>query len=54
VGVFGSNLSNEYRLIAKHFGLSEPEIRALAKKGIDTIFGGDEERTRLRGLMASS
>ncbi|KAJ4391222.1 hypothetical protein N0V93_004839 [Gnomoniopsis smithogilvyi] len=53
VGVFGSPLSNEYRLVAKHFGLSESEIRMLARRGIDVIFGGEEEKSRLRKLMAS-
>lgn len=51
VGVFGSPLSNEYRLVAKHFGLSAFEIRALARKGIDVIFGGAEEKQRLRRIM---
>ncbi|ROW14941.1 hypothetical protein VPNG_03361 [Cytospora leucostoma] len=51
VGVFGSPLSNEYRLVAEHFGLSEPEIRTLARKGIDVIFGGAEEKQRLRAIM---
>lgn len=54
VGVFESPLSNEYRLVAKHFGLSETEIRALAKKGIDVIFGGDKEKKRLHEIMSSS
>ncbi|KAK2604356.1 hypothetical protein N8I77_007295 [Diaporthe amygdali] len=54
VGVFGSPLSNEYRLVAEHFGLSEPQIRALARKGIEVIFGGPEEKQRLRQIMASA
>lgn len=52
--MFGSPLSNEYRLVAEHFGLSEPEIRALARKGIEVIFGGAEEKQRLRALMDSA
>lgn len=52
VGVFGSPVSNEYRLVAEHFGLSEPEIRTLARKGIDVIFGGEEEKQRLREIMS--
>lgn len=51
VGVFGSPLSNEYRLVAEHFGLSEPQIRALARKGIEVIFAGPEEKQRLREIM---
>lgn len=51
VGVFGSPLSNEYRLVAEHFGLSGAEIRALARKGIEVIFGGEGEKQRLRSIM---
>ncbi|KAG8165688.1 hypothetical protein KVR01_004240 [Diaporthe batatas] len=51
VGVFGSPLSNEYRLVAEHFGLSGPQIRALARKSIEVIFAGPEEKQRLRGIM---
>lgn len=51
MGVFGSPVSNEYRLVAEHFGLSGAEIRALARKGIEVIFGGEEEKQRLRGIM---
>ncbi|KAK4186829.1 hypothetical protein QBC35DRAFT_253304 [Podospora australis] len=51
VGVFGSPLSNEYALVAKHFGLTQQEICDLARKGIDIIFGGDEEKERLRKIM---
>jgi adenosine deaminase len=50
VGVFGSPLSNEYALIAEHFGLTREEICALAMGAIDCIFGGEEEKERLRGL----
>ncbi|KAK4650340.1 hypothetical protein QC762_706560 [Podospora pseudocomata] len=51
VGVFGSPLSNEYALVAKHFGLGRREICNLARKGIDVIFGGEEEKERLRKIM---
>ncbi|TEA19962.1 Adenosine deaminase-like protein [Colletotrichum sidae] len=51
VGVFGSPLSNEYRLVADHFNLSQDEICALARRGIDSIFGGEAEKVRLRQLM---
>ncbi|PSS00915.1 hypothetical protein BD289DRAFT_464932 [Coniella lustricola] len=51
VGVFGSPLSNEYRLVATHFHLSEGDIRALARKGIDVIFGSEDEKKRLRRIM---
>jgi len=51
VGVFGSSLSNEYVLISKHFNLSEDEVWELARSGIDCIFGGEEEKERLRKIM---
>lgn len=51
VGVFGSPLSNEYRLAAEHFGLSDDQVRELARQGIESIFGGEEEKARLRELM---
>ncbi|KUJ22106.1 Metallo-dependent hydrolase [Mollisia scopiformis] len=51
VGVFGSSLSNEYSLIAQHFGLGRQEICELARGAIDVIFGCEEEKERLRGLM---
>ncbi|KAI0887672.1 Metallo-dependent hydrolase [Annulohypoxylon maeteangense] len=51
VGIFGSPLSNEWRLIQHHFRLQREEILGLAKKGIGAIFAGDGERERLRRLM---
>jgi adenosine deaminase len=51
VGVFGSTLSNEYALIAEHFGLKRAEICQLARSCIDTIFGSEKEKDRLRNLM---
>ncbi|KAK4241910.1 hypothetical protein C8A03DRAFT_40743 [Achaetomium macrosporum] len=51
VGVFGSPLSNEYALVARHFGLNHAEICALVRKGVDVIFGGEEEKRRLRSIL---
>ncbi|PVH89643.1 Metallo-dependent hydrolase [Cadophora sp. DSE1049] len=51
VGVFGSSLSNEYRLIAEHFNLNRAEICELARSAIDTIFGTEEDKQRLREVM---
>lgn len=51
VGVFGSPLSNEYALVAKHFGLGRPEICSLARGPIQVIFGSDEDKERLRHIM---
>jgi hypothetical protein len=44
VGVFGSNLSNE-------FGLDKKEICDLARGAIETIFGNEKEKQRLREIM---
>ncbi len=51
VGVFGSTLSNEYLLVAEHFNLSRRDLLELCGRGIETIFGGEGEKSRLRGLM---
>ncbi|RFU25094.1 hypothetical protein B7463_g11246, partial [Scytalidium lignicola] len=51
VGVFGSPLSNEYVLIAQHFNLGRKEICDVARSGIDKIFGGEDEKERLRKIM---
>ncbi len=49
--MFGSSLSNEYALIAEHFGLDRKEICDLARSAIETIFGGDEDKKRLLEIM---
>lgn len=51
VGVFGSPLSEEYRLAAEHFGLNKWEVCKLAREGVEAIFGGEEEKERLRQVM---
>ncbi|KAK5994553.1 Adenosine deaminase-like protein [Cladobotryum mycophilum] len=51
VGIFGSPLSNEYRLAAEHFKLDKTQICALARDAIDDIFGDEEEKKRLRDIM---
>ncbi|KAK4123826.1 Metallo-dependent hydrolase [Parathielavia appendiculata] len=51
VGIFGSPLSNEYALAAQHFGLSRAHICGLIRKGLDVIFGGEEEKSRLRDIL---
>lgn len=51
VGVFGSSLSNEYALIAEHFGLDRKQICDLARGAVDTIFESEEEKKRLREIM---
>ena len=54
MGVFGSSLSNEYALIAEHFGLDRKEICELSRSCIDTVFGSEEDKERLRALMWTS
>jgi adenosine deaminase len=49
--VFGSSLSNEYSLIAEHFGLGRKEICDLARSPIDTIFGTEKDKQTLRESM---
>lgn len=51
MGIFGSPLSNEYRLVAQHFRLDRSQICALARQPIDYIFGGEREKQRLRSMM---
>ncbi|TRX87999.1 hypothetical protein FHL15_011101 [Xylaria flabelliformis] len=51
VGVFGSPVSNEWALIQEHFHLGRNDILGLARKGIDVIFGGEEQKARLREIM---
>ena len=51
VGVFGSPLSNEYALIAQHFSLDRAAVCELARGAIECIFGDEEEKKRLRGLV---
>ncbi|KAI1075319.1 Metallo-dependent hydrolase [Whalleya microplaca] len=51
VGVFGSPVSNEWKLIQEHFRLEQDEILELARKGVEVIFGGEDDKTRLRGIM---
>jgi len=51
VGIFCSPLSNEYLLAAEHFGLSRREVVDLCGEAIEAVFGGGEEKERLRGLV---
>ncbi|KAI0468258.1 Metallo-dependent hydrolase [Xylaria cf. heliscus] len=51
VGVFGSPVSNEWALIQEHFHLVKEDILGLARKGINVIFGGEEQKARLREIM---
>lgn len=51
VGVFGSPLSDEYRLAGEHFGLDKAAICGLARQAIDAVFGGEEDKQWLREIM---
>lgn len=51
VGVFLSELSNEYFLASKHFNISKTELWNLVFYSIDAIFGDAEEKDRLRALL---
>jgi len=52
VGVFCSPLSNEYFLVAQHFGLDRRDIKALCTRAIDSIFSGPDEHARLENIYA--
>ncbi|KAK2744929.1 hypothetical protein FQN57_004058 [Myotisia sp. PD_48] len=47
VGFFCSPLSNEYLLAANHFHLTRPMIFEMCKRGIGTIFGGEQQKVKL-------
>jgi hypothetical protein len=38
--------------VAEHFGLSDEELKTLARGAIDIIFGDDNDKARLRALMS--
>lgn len=48
VGFFCSPVSNEYLLAAQHFGLDRTDLLDIATKSVDAIFGGDQEKMRLK------
>ena len=52
VGIFCSSLSNEYLLVAEHFGLKRKELAELNLGATDVIFGSVQEKERLRLLLA--
>lgn len=51
VGIFGSPISNEYFLAAWHFDLSRYDLWELCRNAVPSIFGGEEEKTRLHALL---
>ena len=52
VGIFGSTLSNEYLLVAEAFGLSRRNMLELCGRSVEMIFSGEEEKGRLRTIVA--
>jgi adenosine deaminase len=51
VGIFGSPVSNEYLMVALHFGLSRGDLIALSANAVNAIFSGEKEKERMRGLL---
>jgi adenosine deaminase len=51
VGVFCSPCSNEYVVVATHFGLSRLELWELSLQAIDVIFGDEAKKAALRQSM---
>lgn len=51
MAIFCSPLSNEYLLAAEHFGLSRRDVAELCGRAIGSVFGGEGEKERLRGLV---
>lgn len=50
-GVFGTTLSNEYRLAAEHFSLSREDLWKLSFDGIEHSFASAEEKEQLRHTL---
>lgn len=51
VGFFCSPVSNEYLLAAQHFGLGRTDLLDIATKSVDAIFGGEQEKMRIKGKL---
>ncbi|KAK0721634.1 adenosine deaminase [Lasiosphaeria miniovina] len=51
VGIFRSSVSNEYLLAAEHFSLGRADLLKLSKRAVDSIFGGEAEKERMRRLL---
>ncbi len=52
VGIFGSELSHEYEKLQQLLALSDKDLYQVSLNSINYIFGGDEEKTRLRTLWS--
>lgn len=51
MGFFCSPVSNEYLLAAQHFGFDRVELVKMCRGSVDMIFGGEQEKQRLRGIL---
>ncbi|KAF4550222.1 Adenosine/AMP deaminase-like protein 1 [Elsinoe fawcettii] len=51
VGIFESELSNEYALVMEHFGLSRKEIVELSRQAAGMVFAGEEVKKRIMGKL---
>ncbi|KAJ5082440.1 hypothetical protein N7532_011483 [Penicillium argentinense] len=51
VGFFCSPVSNEYLLAAQHFGLGRAGLLDIAQRSIQSIFGGEQEKERLKLIL---
>jgi len=51
VGVFLSELSNEYYLAATHFKISKHELWQLTFTAVDAIFADSDEKDRLKSIL---
>lgn len=51
VGIFESELSHEYEVVMEHFGVSRREAIELGRQAAGVMFGGEEEKQRIFGLL---
>jgi adenosine deaminase len=52
VGIFQSPVSNEYLLAAQHFSLGRLDLIRLTRRAIDSAFGGEAERNKVKRLLS--
>jgi adenosine deaminase len=52
VGVFGSESSEEYMLVAEHFGLDEEGLLGISRKAMGGALGSEEDRTAVLADVA--
>lgn len=52
MGIFASPLSNEYLLAAEHFKLGRDDLIEICNVAIETIFGGEQEKKKIRDSLS--